>query len=305
MSTPVQKRRLKRPVNGILLLDKPLGLSSNAALQHAKRLFQAEKAGHTGNLDPLATGLLPICFGHATKLCGYLLEADKLYRAHARLGARTATGDIEGEIVERSDPDLLNEAGLRAVLPRFLGEISQIPPMYSALKHQGERLYRLAREGIEVERPPRQVTIHSLDLRRYGDGGFELDVRCSKGTYIRTLIEDIAAAAGQCAHLGGLHRLEVAPFRKPVMCSLEQLEAAAGQGAEVLDALLQPVSKAVAGWPTVVVDEERAHYLSRGQAVRVAGTPSSGLLAVFDQAGTMLGMARIDDNGMVAPQRWL
>ncbi|MGH8431877.1 MAG: tRNA pseudouridine(55) synthase TruB, partial [Solimonas sp.] len=226
MTTPSRPRIPRRAVNGILLFDKPRGFSSNDALQRVKRLFRAEKAGHTGNLDPLATGLLPICFGQATKLCGHLLDSDKRYLARVKPGEKTTTGDTEGEVIQRSDAGLLSREALEAVLPAFTGTIRQVPPMYSALKHQGQRLYELAREGVEVERQPREVAIHELRLTAFEPGGFELDVRCSKGTYIRTLAEDLAAALGQCAHLVALRRTEVAPFEGAIR-TWEDLQAAA------------------------------------------------------------------------------
>ncbi|MGH8456021.1 MAG: tRNA pseudouridine(55) synthase TruB [Stenotrophobium sp.] len=298
-------RRPKRKVSGILLLDKPAGFTSNQALQRVRGLYQAEKAGHTGSLDPLATGLLPVCLGQATKLCGYLLDSDKRYLATAKLGVKTRTADADGEVVSHSDPASVTQAMLEAVLPQFTGAIRQIPPMYSALKQQGRRLYELAREGLEVERAPRDVVIHALELIAFDDGQFQIDVRCSKGTYVRTLAEDIAAAIGQCAHLTALRRLEVTPFRAPRLVLPEQLEAAAGQGFEALDALLIPSAAAFADWPSVTVDEERAHYLLRGQAVRVAGAPREGLLAVLDSVGSLLCIAQMNEDGMVAPKRWL
>lgn len=294
-----------RTVNGILLFDKPSGLSSNEALQRVRRLFRAEKAGHTGNLDPLATGMLPICFGQATKLCGYLLDSDKRYRALVRLGEKTATGDAEGEVIARSDAGAVSRETLEQVLPSFMGRIRQIPPMYSALKHQGQRLYRLAREGVEVERAPREVTIHALTLTAFGTGEFEIDVHCSKGTYIRTLAEDIAAAFGQCAHLIGLRRLQVSPFGE-AMTSWDELEARAlGGGEAALDAWLLNGAVAVNDWPQVRLDPDRAHFMAHGQAVRVAGVPSEGRVAVLDGEGLLLGIAEIDGNGMLAPRRWL
>ena len=187
---PTGPRAPRRKVDGILLLDKPLGLSSNTALQIVRRLYNADKAGHTGSLDPLATGLLPVCLGEATKLCGYLLDADKRYRARVRLGARTSTGDAEGEVVATSDPALASRAALEAAIPRFLGEIEQVPPMHSALKRDGQPLYRLARAGIEVERAPRRVRIRELRLLDWNGTEFEFEVACSKGTYVRTLAED-------------------------------------------------------------------------------------------------------------------
>jgi tRNA pseudouridine55 synthase len=190
-----------RTVNGILLLDKPAGLTSNAALQEVKKLYRARKAGHTGSLDPLATGLLPICFGEATKISGFLLDADKHYRVQCRLGERTNTGDSEGEVLERRPVEAVTEAALREAIEGFLGDIEQIPPMYSALKHKGERLYNLARQGLEVEREPRTVTIYALELLGFTGDHAELMVHCSKGTYVRTLVEDIGEILGCGAHV--------------------------------------------------------------------------------------------------------
>jgi tRNA pseudouridine55 synthase len=302
MSKP---RRPKRKVNGILLLDKPAGYSSNQALQQARRFYQAEKAGHTGSLDPLATGLLPICFGQATKLCGYLLDSNKRYLATARLGEKTNTGDAEGEVIARSDASTLSRVALEAVIPQFLGEIQQVPPMYSALKREGQRLYELARQGLEVEREPRAVTIHRLELLDFSAGRIVVDVSCSKGTYVRTLLEDLAAASGHCAHLTALRRLEVAPFNSPEMITEQQLETLSNQGFEALDEILVPLASVFSDWGKVQVDADRAHYLSRGQAVRVAGSPSKGSVAVMDPAGSMLCIGEIDDSGLVAPKRWL
>ncbi len=186
-------RNKRRPIDGILVFDKPAGLTSNAALQKVKQLYAAEKAGHTGSLDPLATGLLPICFGHATKLSGYMLESDKRYRARVRLGARTSTGDAEGAVIATSDPGGIDAARVAAVIPTLLGTIDQVPPMYSAIKRDGQHLYELARQGVEVDRSPRRVTIHELQLLGMTEDGFEFEVLCSKGTYIRTLGEDLMA----------------------------------------------------------------------------------------------------------------
>ncbi|HSW13182.1 MAG TPA: tRNA pseudouridine(55) synthase TruB [Solimonas sp.] len=304
MTTPNRPRTPRRAVNGILLFDKPRGFSSNDALQRVKRLFRAEKAGHTGNLDPLATGLLPICFGQSTKLCGYLLDSDKRYVARVKLGEKTATGDTEGEVVQRSDASALTREAIEAVLPAFTGPIQQIPPMYSALKHQGQRLYELAREGIEIERQPREVTIHGLQLTAFAPGEFEIDVHCSKGTYIRTLAEDIAAALGQCAHLVALRRTVVSPFVGEVL-TWEALEAAAREGESELDRCLLDPASAVGDWAQVRVDADRAHYMSRGQAVRIAGAPKAGRVAVLDPEGRLLGLAEVDADGMVAPKRWM
>ncbi|HUP91960.1 MAG TPA: tRNA pseudouridine(55) synthase TruB [Solimonas sp.] len=294
----------RREVSGILLYDKPLGLSSNQALQQVKRLFRADKAGHTGSLDPLATGMLPICFGAATRLCGYLLDSSKRYRAWVQLGARTATGDAEGEVIERSDPGLATRAALEAVLPRFVGPITQVPPMYSALKHEGERLYALARQGIEVERAARMVEIHELRVENFAGGAFELEVHCSKGTYIRTLAEDLARAAGQCAHLAGLRRLEVAPFHGRDMVGRERLQHAAGESEPALDRLLLPAAAALAGWPQIAVDSDRARRLAHGQTVAPHAEAPQGRVAVLDEGGELLGIAESGADGRLVPRRW-
>lgn len=299
-------RRRGRPVDGILLLDKPQGDTSNRALQRVKRLYGAAKAGHTGSLDPLATGLLPICFGEATKLSTWLLDADKRYLVEGCWGARTDSGDAEGEVVERSDVPL--DAGrLSAVLAEFTGEIMQVPPMHSAVKHQGRRLYELARQGIEVERAPRAIRIHAISLVRVDpdQGRFVLDVRCSKGTYVRTLVEDIAAAAGGLAHVSALRRTGIGPYDEDRMVPMARVEQAAAEGQSALDALLLPIETVFGNWPKVVVDAGRAFYLSRGQSVRVAGAPEQGEVAVFDAGGRVLGVGCIDEDGMVAPRRWL
>lgn len=303
MSKP---RRPKRKVNGILLFDKPVGYSSNQALQFARFRYQSEKAGHTGSLDPLASGLLPLCFGQATKVSGFLLESDKRYVATARIGEKTNTGDGEGQVIARSDASRLTREALLAVLPAFTGPIQQVPPMYSAIRLDGQRLYELARQGVEIEREAREVVIHSLELLEFDEGRVVLDVRCSKGTYIRTLLEDIAAAAGQVAYLTGLHRYEVAPFLSPKMVTVAEVEAAAAQGGyAALDALLTPLAQAFSHWACVRVDAARAHYLRGGQPVRVAAAPDEGSVVVLDEAGSMLCIAEIDANGMVAPRRWV
>ena len=244
-----RRKNKGRNVSGVLLLDKPQGCSSNHALQKVKHLFGAAKAGHTGSLDPLATGMLPICFGEATKISAFLLESDKRYHLKCQLGVSTTTGDAEGDVTETQDASTITEQEIRAVLPDFIGEIEQIPPMYSALKHNGERLYKLARQGIEVERKARSVKIHdiefiSLSKEDLPDDGeqqqviLELKVSCSKGTYVRTLVEDIAKVLHLGAHITALHRLSVGPYEGE-MLTMEQLTVLAEQGTDVLDACLQ------------------------------------------------------------------
>jgi tRNA pseudouridine55 synthase len=286
------------------VLDKPPGMSSNAALQHVKRLFQADKAGHTGALDPLATGVLPVCLGQATKLSGYLLDADKRYHVRAAVGACTTTGDAEGQVTRRSDPSAFTRAQLEAALPAFTGDIRQRPPMYSALKRDGTPLYELARAGIEVERLERPVRIEALVLTAFEPGAFELDVRCSKGTYVRTLVEDLAAAAGQCAHVAGLRRVAAGPFTEADLVTPQALEQAAERGLAALDALLLPSLAGVAAWPRVAVDEKRASRLAKGQAVEVQDGPA-GLVAVTGPDGVLLGIGERAAGGALAPRRWM
>lgn len=272
-------------------------------LQHVRRLFQAEKAGHTGSLDPLATGLLPICLGEATKLSGLLLDADKRYRVRAAVGARTSTGDAEGEVIARSDPAGLDAGAIRALISSFTGPILQRPPMHSALKHQGERLYEIARRGEEVDRPERPVTILALELLSAGPGWFELDVRCSKGTYIRSLVEDLAAAAGACAHVAALRRTGAGPFGD-AMVTPEALEALALQGLAALDAVLLPPLAGLQGWPRVAVEPAQASRLAQGQAVPAPGGTAAGEVAVVDSGPRLLGLAEVTADGLLRPRRW-
>lgn len=289
-----------------MVLDKPLHLSSNTALQRVRHLYQAQKAGHTGALDPLATGVLPVCLGEATKVSGLLLDSDKRYRVRATVGARTSTGDAEGEVTGTSDASLLTREALQAQLAKFLGEIRQVPPMYSALKKDGRRLYQLAREGVEVVREARVITLHSLELLDFGPGHFTLDVRCGKGTYIRTLVEDLAAAVGQCAHVAELRRTAAGPFREDQAVTLEALEALAASGLPALDARLLPVLDALAGWTRVAVNGPSAARLAQGQAVTVPGLEGlAGRVAVTGPEGGLLGLAEIGPSGTLLPKRWM
>lgn len=292
----------RRAVNGVLLLDKPVGLSSNAALQTVKRLFNARKAGHTGSLDPLASGLLPLCLGEATKVSGYLLDADKSYRFTCRLGATTATGDAEGEVLETRPVPPLDQDQVEAVLERFRGGIDQVPPMYSALKHQGQRLYKLARQGVEVERQPRRVTIHRLELIGLEGEFLTCEVHCSKGTYVRTLAEDIGRILGCGAHVSELRRTGVAPYDADQMVTLDQLRELAEQGFEALDRCLLPVDTALQSWPAVHLNDDSAYYLNGGQAVMVPRAPTSGWVRLY-QGEQFLGLGEILDDGRVAPRR--
>ncbi len=298
--------RERRPVDGILLLDKPLGLSSNAALQNVKRLFQARKAGHTGSLDPLASGMLPICLGEATKFSGLLLNADKSYQFTCRLGVTTATGDAEGEVVRTRPVRALEPATIAAVLARFQGEIQQIPPMYSALKQQGRRLYTLARQGVVVEREPRTVTIHALRLLAIEAASLTCELTCSKGTYVRTLAEDVGEALGCGAHIAALRRTGVAPYDATQMVTWEDLQERAQQGFAALDAVLLPVDTALADWPAVAVTGDAVHYLADGQPVWLPKAPSRGWVRLYaEPEQRFLGIGEILDDGRVAPRRLL
>ncbi len=299
-----RRRQKGRNVQGILLLDKPLGETSNGALQQVKRIYNARKAGHTGSLDPLATGLLPICFGSATKISAFLLDADKRYWVQVRLGVTTSTADTEGEVLETRPVEGIDRDAVERVLERFRGEIQQIPPMYSALKHKGERLYKLAREGIEVEREPRTVQIRELTLLACEPPQLELDVRCSKGTYVRTLAEDIGAALGTGAHVTALRRTGVGPFGEQGMVTAETLHRCQEQGMAALDALLLPVESALSDWPEVRLSPDTAFYLRQGQPVLVPNAPVSGRVRLYDANG-FLGVGEILDDGRVAPKRLL
>lgn len=298
-----RKRRARgRPVDGILLLDKPLGLSSNHALQRVKRLFDARKAGHTGSLDPLADGMLPICLGNATKLSAFLLDADKYYWFRMRLGQTTATGDAEGEVLEERPVDAIDCAQLEQALARFRGDIEQLPPMYSALKHNGKRLYELAREGVEVERQPRTVTIHALEVLRCDLPEVEIRVHCSKGTYVRTLAEDIGAVLGCGAHVTALRRTGVGPYTDLPMHTMDELEQAADGGLPALDAMLLPLDTALGDWPAVRVSADSAFYLTQGQAVLVPKAPTEGWVRIY-QGDDFLAVGEVQDDGRIAPRR--
>ncbi|AOU97547.1 tRNA pseudouridine(55) synthase TruB [Acidihalobacter yilgarnensis] len=294
----------RRDVSGVLLLDKPQGLSSNQALQAVKRIFRARKAGHTGSLDPLATGLLPICLGEATKVSSYLLEADKHYRASAQLGVRTDSADSQGHIIARHDVPLIGETDLEAAMVPLRGEIDQVPPMYSALKHEGRRLYELARAGVEVERKARRMRVDRFELLLRDGDRLDFDIRCSSGTYVRTLIDDLGEALGCGAHVIALRRLGVSPFDDPRMYTLEQLRELAEAGSEALDAALLPVDTALARWPQVRLGPDAAYYLGQGQAVWLPRAPVSGLVGLYnDVDDVFLGIGEILDDGRVSPKR--
>lgn len=295
---------MRRLVNGILLLDKSPGMTSNGALQRVKRLFNAKKAGHTGSLDPIATGMLPICFGEATKFSQFLLESDKAYSVVARLGERTTTGDIEGEIIETLPVENVTKARVEEVMKSFMGEIDQIPPMYSAIKVQGQALYELARRGIEIERKSRRIKIYSLRLNHLDDHAFSFRVHCSKGTYVRTLVEDMGRLLGCGAHVKELRREMVAPYENSPMLSFAALETIfENSGMTGLDACLLPVETAVNKFPAVQLSTSAAFYLRMGQAVRSSLPLDSSFVRLLSEDARFLGMGEVLADGRVKPSR--
>ncbi len=291
---------MRRRISGVLLLDKPVGISSNHALQAAKRLFRAEKAGHAGTLDPLASGLLPVFLGEATRFCGYLLDADKRYLAQITLGATTRTGDAEGEVLDRRPVDV-SATQLAAVLQRFLGRQTQIPPMYSALKRDGQPLYMLARRGETVERVPRTIEIRNLDLRKFDANRIVLEVTCSKGTYIRTLAEDIGEALGCGAHLGGLRRTATGALELTQAASLDAIQALTEAER---DALLRPVDAVLGALPKSELNDAEAARFCHGQVLALSGT-ETGVCRVYAPQARFLGLGEIAEDGRLIPKRLL
>ncbi|WP_367164957.1 tRNA pseudouridine(55) synthase TruB [Kosakonia cowanii] len=307
MSRP---RRRGRDVHGVLLLDKQQGASSNDVLQKVKRLYNANRAGHTGALDPLATGMLPICLGEATKFSQYLLDSDKRYRVIARLGQRTDTSDADGQVVEER-PVTFTATELASALESFRGNTQQIPSMYSALKYQGKKLYEYARQGIEVPREARPITVYELLFIRHEGDELELEIHCSKGTYIRTIIDDLGEKLGCGAHVIYLRRLAVSRYPIERMVTLEQLQALVQQAeqqdvpaAELLDPLLMPMDSPASDFPVVNIPTVVAAYFKNGQPVRASTTPAEGLVRVTEgEEGKFIGMGEIDEQGRVAPRR--
>ena len=298
-----QVKRKRRSVSGIIIFDKPYGVSSNGALQKVRWLLNSDKGGHTGSLDPLATGVLPLCFGEATKFSRYLLDADKVYEATMKLGATTDTGDAEGELLETKAVHV-SAADIEAVLPQFRGEIEQIPPMYSALKKDGQPLYKLARAGITVERPPRKVTISQLELLSCEGEQARIRVACSKGTYIRTLVEDIGAVLGCGAHVAQLRRTEAGPFDLTHAVTLAELERLHEEGgAEALDACMNPMDSGLLHFPRVSLTENSSFFWLNGQPVRAQNSPLEGMVRVYNHNDEFIGVGEIDDDAMVAPKR--
>ncbi len=301
-----RRHKAGRGVTGILLLDKPLGLTSNDALQRVKRAYQAAKAGHTGSLDPLATGLLPCCLGEATKFSAFLLDADKRYRVRVRLGVTTTTADAEGEVTATLPVAGIDESAIRGALRGFVGTIDQLPPMHSAVKHQGQRLYKLARQGLEVERTPRQVQIFALELLAVELPEIEIDVHCSKGTYVRTLAEDIGRVLGCGGHVSGLRRTAVGPYLESSMpfVGLDWVESHAAEGdLQSLDVALLPLDSALGHWPSVRLSADAAFYLQQGQAVLIPRAPTEGLVRLYDPSNRFVGVGSILEDGRVQPKR--
>lgn len=297
-------RRQLRKLNGILLLDKALGLSSNKALQDARFLFQAEKAGHTGSLDPLASGMLPVCFGEATKISAFLLESDKRYITTATLGYTSSTGDAEGEKLNPRPIPTLTDNALEAVLNAFRGSINQVPPMYSALKKDGQPLYKLARQGMEVERTSRQVIIKKLSVIEHTEQTLSLDVTCSKGTYIRTLVEDIGEALGCGAYVSMLRREWVMPFATHPTYSIGYLRTLAEQGTAVLDTILLPMDNALPHLPSLTLSDDYLSRFRQGQRLRVEQADSE-LIKLYSQAtAEFIGLGTVE-HGILAVKRLL
>jgi tRNA pseudouridine55 synthase len=297
-------KALQEKINGILLLDKSPGMTSNYALQGVKKLFGAKKAGHTGSLDPRATGMLPICFGEATKLCQFLLESDKYYRVKAHLGVRTATGDADGEVIATHPIENVTAERVTELFTRFTGIIDQIPPMFSAIKINGKPLYKLARRGIEVERKPRQVTIHSIVMTEFNDTTFELEVHCTKGTYIRTLVDDIGLTLGCGAHVAELRRLAVTPYLHAKMYTLEELEAIrTEQGLSALRRHLLPIETSAQNFPAVQLSSSAAFYLKMGHPVMAGQIKTSGFIRIFAHDGQFLGIGEMLEDGRLSPRR--
>jgi len=294
----------RRAVNGILLLDKPAGISSNRALQLVKRLLNADKAGHTGSLDPLATGLLPICFGEATKIAGYLLGSRKAYAARCRLGVTTTTDDAEGEVVQTRPVPALDAATIEAALVPLRGNIVQIPPAYSAIKQGGVPLYKRARRGEDVVVPSREVEVHRFELEHRDGDVLDLHVECGSGTYVRSLARDLGEALGCGAHLTVLRRLWVEPFREPVMRTLDELERVAGEGGTVaLDRLLLPIETGLSGLPALTLSDADARCLRHGQRLVVAGTGACELAQAVDPCGRLVALVGVGEAGEIRVRR--
>ena len=315
MSNNPRKRR-GRDVSGIIVIDKPAGPSSNDVVQSVKRLFGARKVGHTGSLDPLATGVLPLCLGEATKFSQYLLDSDKRYHAKVRLGVATNSGDADGEVIAEREVGEITRAAIDSALDAFRGPIEQVPSMFSAVKHHGKPLYKLARQGVEVEREARSVTVHTNEIVAFEGDELVLDIHCSKGTYVRNIAHDLGEQLGCGAHVHALRRTQAGPYLEADLVTLAELEAVRGEGRS-LDELLRPVATAVGQWPPVELADAPAFYLKQGQPVFVPHAPSCGWVRLYERRighgrdhpandaadGEFLGVGEILEDGRVAPRR--
>lgn len=296
-------RTIFRPLDGILLLDKPAGLSSNQALQDVRRLFRAEKGGHTGALDPLATGLLPLCFGEATKIAGLLLGGRKAYEAEVVLGLTTDTDDADGVPLRERPVPALDRATVEAALQPFLGRIRQRPPIYSALKQGGEPLYAKARRGEAIEVPEREVEVEAIELLSLDGPRLRLAVTCGSGTYIRSLARDLGEVLGCGGHIAALRRTWVEPFRSPDMVTIEQLQRLASEGEAALEARLLPVEAGLAHFPALALDPDQARRLGQGQVLPIAGMAPAETLNLTDLNGRSLGLGELREDGSLRPKR--
>ena len=301
------RRRKGRPIDGIVLVDKPAGLTSNGVLQRTRRAFNAQKGGHTGSLDPLATGVLPICLGEATKFSQYLLDADKTYLSTFVLGETRDTSDADGAVIATVDASRVTRSQVEAILPQFLGQIEQVPSMFSALKHQGQPLYKLARRGETVERKRRKVTVHALTLEQFVPGvraQMSIKVHCTKGTYVRSLAEDIGAKLGTGAHVSVLRRIQSGPFDSADCSSLDEIQQmATAQEFDQLEQLLKPIDFAIQNIPQVNLDSDSSFYLCQGQPIQAVGAPDEGLVRVINDQGDFVGIAAVLDDGRITPRR--
>jgi tRNA pseudouridine55 synthase len=297
------KRKKGRSIDGIVILDKAIGISSNRALQEVKRIFDAQKAGHTGSLDPLATGVLPLCLGEATKVSQFLLDSDKKYRAKLKLGVRTDSGDCEGNVLESCADFQVSQLQIEEALTPFRGEIEQVPPMYSALKVNGVPLYKMARKGQTIEREARRITVYSIEMTAFEGDELELEIACSKGTYIRTIADDLGQALGCGAHIIALRRTQAGVFTEADCITTQRLiqECDSG-GLSVIDKHLIPMDKAIADLPEVVLPSVTASFIKNGQPVLVRHLPEEGLVRLYEE-GQFIGIGCIDDDGKVAPRR--
>ncbi len=300
----MSKAQMFDDVNGVLLVNKPPGLTSNAVLQQVKRIYKAKKAGHTGSLDPMATGMLPVCFGEATKFCQYLLDADKCYEVTGLFGTKTNTGDATGEVIAEEQDVVVSADKLEQVLATFLGSIKQVPPMFSALKHQGQPLYKYARAGVDIERKAREVFIHQLQLNHFDGRSLSLTVTCSKGTYIRNLIEDIAEQLGTYAHVTRLHRLYTAGFNDEAMFTVDDLKNQSDDEQRML--CLLPLDRAVSYLPRLALSEDAAQALRQGKIVNQIGDGLvAGCVRLYQNDIDFLGLGELQDNGVLKVKRLL